>query len=470
MSAETLPLPGTIYTPIDNTKTDTPTVVIKTTENDILSISKTTKQELSFLNCSRSNIQEQIDTINNTNKYQTSGNGTTFSNGLNLVTYADTSNDTFNVYENHLVEYSLSNTCVNLLSSNTGGLIVDLDTPVIISGLNFFEVSFTAINSKSLGFGFIPEIYIGDYLTTSSNFNLYSVYYVSDNTTIISSLNKNISLGETLHDNDICIVRIKNSICSFFINGILIHKSDPIISLLATYKFCVFNTGQSGSSMVKINYVKSYPTLGTVPLDACVRKLQRTHYEHTPECVIITNQAGHITDSHISSDELFTLDGIVDNIQTQIDTKQSTLIGSTSNDDILIKNKIVVTDINGKIKSSGISTTELGFLSGINTNIKSRLSAISIHLSFIDNLKARILSIENLILLSHTDEIESNDIFVVLNTKISNIETFIENIKLEINTITNSIALEKIEIMKTFREFNKKQVELENRILLLENQ
>ena len=457
--------------------------------------------ELSQLSGVTEPIQDQIDTINNTNKYQTSGNdGTTFTNGLNLVTYADTSNDTFNVYENYLVEYSLSNTCVNLLSSNKGGLIVDLDTSVTISGLNFFEVSFTVINSKALGFGFIPEKYIGtDYLTArTSSFNLYSVYYNShDNTAIISSLNKDISLGETndfiLNDNDVCIVRMKNGIYSFFINGILIHKSGPIIAqnMLANYKFCVFNTSQSGSSMVKINYVKSYPTLGTVPLDACVRKLQRTHYEHMPECVIITNQAGHITDSHISSDELFTLDGIVDNIQAQIDTKQLTLIGSTSNDAMLLKNKTVVTDINGKIKSSGISTTELGFLSGINVNIKNSLSTISVQLSFIDELKARVLSIENSILLNHdhTDEIESSDVFVELNNKISNIETIIETIKLEINTITNSNTLEnlinefndfkeankvhelveKIEIMENFSESDKKQFELENRILILEN-
>ena len=459
MSAENLPLPGAISIPIDNIQTGIATVAIETTENDILSISKTTKQELSFLNCSRSNIQEQIDTINNTNKYQTSGSGTTFSNGLNLVTYADTSNDTFNVYENHLVEYSLSNTCVNLLPSNKCGLIVDLDTSVLISGLNFFEVSFTVINSKALGFGFIPEIYIGtDYLTArTSTFSLYSVYYSShDNIAIISSLNKDISLGETndviLHDNDVCIVRMKNGIYSFFINGILIHKSGPIIpqNMLANYKFCVFNTSQSGSSMVKINYVKSHPTLGTVPLDACVRKLQRTHYEHMPECVIITNQAGHITDSRISSDELFTLDGIVDNIQTQIDTKQLTLIGSTSNDDMLIKNKTVVTDMNGKIKSSGISTTELDFLSGINTNIKNSLSAIFVQLSFIDKLKARVLSIENSIL---------------LNTKISIIETVIETIKLD---ITNFKEANKVRKLGEKIENDKKQVKLENRILILE--
>lgn len=95
--------------------------------------------------------------------------------------------------------------------------------------------------------------------------------------------------------------------------------------------------------------------------------------------VVVTDANGLITSSStISTTELDALDGISSNIQTQLDGKASSghAHGNVSNTGTLgTASAVVVTDANKKITaSSTITTTELGYLDGVTSNVQTQLN------------------------------------------------------------------------------------------------
>lgn len=95
--------------------------------------------------------------------------------------------------------------------------------------------------------------------------------------------------------------------------------------------------------------------------------------------VVITDANGLITSSStISTTELGALDGVSSNIQTQLDGKASSghAHGNVSNTGTLgTASAVVVTDANKKITaSSTITTTELGYLDGVTSNVQTQLN------------------------------------------------------------------------------------------------
>lgn len=78
-----------------------------------------------------------------------------------------------------------------------------------------------------------------------------------------------------------------------------------------------------------------------------------------------------------STAELNYCDGVTSNIQTQLNGKQATITGgiTTAISNNFSANVVVVSNSAGKINSSSITTTELGYLDGVTSNIQTQLNS-----------------------------------------------------------------------------------------------
>lgn len=96
---------------------------------------------------------------------------------------------------------------------------------------------------------------------------------------------------------------------------------------------------------------------------------------------VISNSSGKIAVSDTTSTELGYVHGVTSAIQTQLNNKEATITGAattiTAND--LTASKVLVSDANGKVATSSVTATEIGYLSGTTSNIQDQ----------IDNLEAR---------------------------------------------------------------------------------
>ena len=81
---------------------------------------------------------------------------------------------------------------------------------------------------------------------------------------------------------------------------------------------------------------------------------------------VITDGNGKITVSDITSTELGYLDGVTSNLQDQIDNKLANALGTA--------NSVVVTDAAKKVVVSNITTTELGHLAGVTSGIQNQIN------------------------------------------------------------------------------------------------
>lgn len=100
--------------------------------------------------------------------------------------------------------------------------------------------------------------------------------------------------------------------------------------------------------------------------------------ELDPSIVVVTNSSGGLTSSTTSTTTLGYINNVTSDVQSQLNGKQSTITGaaSTITDSNLTANMVMVTDSNGKATaSSTISATELGYLDGVTSNVQTQLNA-----------------------------------------------------------------------------------------------
>lgn len=73
--------------------------------------------------------------------------------------------------------------------------------------------------------------------------------------------------------------------------------------------------------------------------------------------------------------ELNYVDGVTSNIQTQLNTKQATITGAatTITGSNLTSNRALISDTNGKVAVSAVTSTELGYLDGVTSAVQSQL-------------------------------------------------------------------------------------------------
>jgi len=89
------------------------------------------------------------------------------------------------------------------------------------------------------------------------------------------------------------------------------------------------------------------------------------------------NYLKDLYDTGVTSTEFDYLDGVTSNIQSQLDAKQATITGGattiTSSD--LTASRALVSNGSGKVAVSAVTSTEIGYLDGVTSNIQSQLDA-----------------------------------------------------------------------------------------------
>lgn len=92
-----------------------------------------------------------------------------------------------------------------------------------------------------------------------------------------------------------------------------------------------------------------------------------TSGELTANRAVISNGSKKIAVSNTTSTELGYVHGVTSNIQNQIDGKENAVT--------LTANHAVVSDANGKLAASSVTATQLGRLSGVTSNIQNQINA-----------------------------------------------------------------------------------------------
>lgn len=95
-----------------------------------------------------------------------------------------------------------------------------------------------------------------------------------------------------------------------------------------------------------------------------------------PNIVVVTNASGKVANSSVTTTELGYLSGVTSGIQAQFATKQAMITGaaSTVTTANLASNIVVITDASGKLSNNSISTTKLGYLTDVTSNIQAQLA------------------------------------------------------------------------------------------------
>lgn len=92
--------------------------------------------------------------------------------------------------------------------------------------------------------------------------------------------------------------------------------------------------------------------------------------------VLISDSSGKVNVSVVTTTELGYLDGVTSSVQTQINSKQPTITGAATSitSSNLSASRALVSDGNGKVAVSAITTTELGYLDGVTSSIQTQIN------------------------------------------------------------------------------------------------
>lgn len=95
----------------------------------------------------------------------------------------------------------------------------------------------------------------------------------------------------------------------------------------------------------------------------------------TTNRALISNGSGKVAVSAITSTELGRLDGVTSNVQTQLNGKQATITGAatTIDNSNLTTNRALVSNGSGKVAVSAVTSTELGYLDGVTSSIQTQI-------------------------------------------------------------------------------------------------
>lgn len=94
--------------------------------------------------------------------------------------------------------------------------------------------------------------------------------------------------------------------------------------------------------------------------------------------LVVTDAAGKLTDDpNVSTVEVGYLNGVTSSIQTQIDSKQTTITGtaSTITTNNLTGNRVLITNPGGKAAVSSVTGVELGYSSGLTSSIQTQINS-----------------------------------------------------------------------------------------------
>ena len=95
----------------------------------------------------------------------------------------------------------------------------------------------------------------------------------------------------------------------------------------------------------------------------------------TASRALYSNGSGDVTVSDVTSTELGRLDGVTSDIQTQLDAKQATITGSATTIDTesLTASRAIISNASQKIAVSDVTNTELGYLDGVTSAVQTQI-------------------------------------------------------------------------------------------------
>jgi len=102
-----------------------------------------------------------------------------------------------------------------------------------------------------------------------------------------------------------------------------------------------------------------------------------TSSDLTASRAVTSSATGKIEVSSVTSTELGYVSGVTSAIQTQIDGKQATITGAatTIDDTDLTASRALVSDGSGKVAVSDVTSTELGYLDGVTSAVQTQVDA-----------------------------------------------------------------------------------------------
>jgi len=94
---------------------------------------------------------------------------------------------------------------------------------------------------------------------------------------------------------------------------------------------------------------------------------------------LVSDGSGDVSISAVTSTEVGYLDDVSSNIQTQLDAKQATITGSATTIDTesLTASKAVISNSSQKIAVSATTDTELGYVSGVTSALQTQIDDIT---------------------------------------------------------------------------------------------
>ena len=119
-----------------------------------------------------------------------------------------------------------------------------------------------------------------------------------------------------------------------------------------------------------------------------------TSSDLTASRALVSNSSGKVAVSSITSTKLGYLTDVTSNIQSQIDGKQASITGAASSiaSSDLTASRALISDSSGKVAVSSITSTKLGYLSGVTSSVQTQLDAKGDTLDF--NTNTRVLSLK----------------------------------------------------------------------------
>ena len=106
---------------------------------------------------------------------------------------------------------------------------------------------------------------------------------------------------------------------------------------------------------------------------------QDVEYDNIGKNITSTNVQGAIDELYIDANNYSSINTRVTNLETTISGKQNTITGgaSTITSSNLTANRALVSNASGKVAASSITSTQLGYLSGVTSNIQTQLNNLN---------------------------------------------------------------------------------------------
>lgn len=140
---------------------------------------------------------------------------------------------------------------------------------------------------------------------------------------------------------------------------------------------------ETGTYIDSLNASNPAATDGLAQADDHLRLLKSTIKATLPNVTgaITSSQAelNKLDGANVSTAELNHVVGVTSAVQTQLNAKQATITGAatTIDDTDLTVSRTLVSDSSGKVAVSAVTSTELGYLDGVTSNIQTQINNVA---------------------------------------------------------------------------------------------